>query len=263
VSLLPMSGPIRRALSLDDMTAVLAQIASATDLSQLLNVMVAAVYDTLLADIGLSLAGLPEGQQVDPRKLFIPTQQHTAIKTAVTNRVGAEVNQTELAIRLIDLLPSTYDDPSAPVPDLAATGAGPGGLQLALTREAVGVITAVGHHIQALARHYGPDSPEHVTAATTWLAALAQIISWSSGPRVRVDRDGALSLLVHTSGGYTFAVIFHGEARHCVAGDGCEALISDDGTVHGLYAHTRLADHEHEPSFGLDAPRPGHWSTHS
>ena len=31
----------------------------------------------------------------------------------------------------------------------------------------------------------------------------------------------------------------------------------------GPYAHTRLAVHEHEPSFGLDAPRPGHWSTHS
>ena len=262
MNLLPMSGPIRRALSLDEMTAILAQIAGAADLSQLLNVMVAAVYDTLLADIGLSLAGLPEGQQVDPRKLFIPTAQHTAIKTAVTRRADVEVNQTELAIRLIDLLPSTYDDPSAPVPDLAATGLGPGGLQLALTREAVGVITAAGHHIQALARYYGPDSHQHVTAATTWLAAVTQIISWSSGPRVRVDRDGTLSLLVHT-GAYTFAVIFHGDARHCIAGDGCEALISDDGTVHGPYAHTSLAVHEHEPSFGLDAPRPGHWSTHS
>lgn len=181
----------------------------------------------------------------------------------VTDRATAAGPQPALAISLIDLLPSTYDDPAAPVPDLTGTDHTPDGLQASLTREAVEVITAASHHIQALARHYGPASREHVTAATTWLSGLNQIISAISGPRVRVDRDGTLSLLVHTSGGYTFAVIFHGDARHCTAGDGCTALIADDGTVHAPHPTTTVAEHDHEPSFGLDAPRPGSWGVHS
>jgi hypothetical protein len=76
-------------------------------------------------------------------------------------------------------------------------------------------------------------------------------------------RDGDLSLLVHTSGGYTFAVIFHGDARHCTAGDGGTALIADDGTAHAPYATSAVADHDHEPSFGLETPRPGSWGVHS
>jgi hypothetical protein len=264
MNLLPMSAPIRRALSIDEMTAIIARITSAEDLTQLLPIVVVAVYDTLLADLGLSLNSLPKGQQVDPRKLLIPAQQWTAISTAVTDRAVSAGGQPALAMNLVDLLPSTYDDPAAPVPDLTGTDHGPDGLDVSLTREAVGVITAAGHHIQALARHYGRGSREHVTAATTWLSGLAQVISMSSGPRVRVVRDGTLSLLVHTSsGGYTFAVIFHGDARHCIAGDGCTALIADDGTVHAPYATTTVAEHDHEPSFPLDGPRPGSWGVHS
>jgi hypothetical protein len=260
---LPMSAPIRRALTVDELTAIIARITAAKDITQLLPIVVVAVYDTLLADLGLSLNALPKGQQLDPRKFLIPAQQWTAISTAVTNRTTFASGGPAPAMSLVDLLPSTYDDPTAPVPELAGTDHSPDGLEVSLTREAVGVITAAGHHIQALARHYGLGSREHVTAATTWLSGLNQIISMTSGPRVRVVRDGTLSLLVHTSGGYTFAVIFHGDARHCTAGDGCTALIADDGTVHAPYPTTTVADHDHEPSFPLDAPRPGSWGVHS
>jgi hypothetical protein len=263
MNLLPMGAPIRRALTIDEMTVILARITAVEDLTQLLPIVVTTVYDTLLADLGLSLNTLPKGQQLDPRKFLIPAQQWEAISTAVTNRATVAGGRPAPAMSLVDLLPSTYDDPAAPVPDLAGTDHTPDGLQVSLTREAVEVITAIGHHIQALARHYGPASREHVTAATTWLSGLSQIISASSRPRVRVVRDGTLSLLVHTSGGYTFAVIFHGDARHCTAGDGCTALIADDGTAHAPYPTTTVADHHHDPSFPLDAPRPGSWSVHS
>lgn len=79
---LPMSAPIRRALSIDEMTAVLARIAAVEDLTQLLDSVVATVYDTLLADLGLNLNALPQGQQLDPRKFLIPAQQWTAISGA-------------------------------------------------------------------------------------------------------------------------------------------------------------------------------------
>jgi hypothetical protein len=263
MNLLPMHAPIRRALTVDEMTAVLARIAGAEDATQLLPIVVVAVYDTLLADLGLSLNTLPEGQQLDPRKFLIPARQWEAITGTVTDRATAAASHPELAIDLINLLPGTYEDPAAPVPDLPGTGQRPDHLDISLTREAVEVITAAHHRIQALAAHYGPRSAEHVTAASTWLAGLAQVLSMSFGPQVRVVRDGNLSLLVHTLSGYTFAVVFHGDARHCIAGDGCTALIADDGTVHAPSATTTVAEHDHEPSFPLEAPRPGSWGVHS
>ena len=262
MNVLAMRAPLRRALTFDEMTAILTRIIAA-EFTTLLDVAVAAVYDALLADIGLSLAGLPAGQQVDPRKFLIPTRQWTAISTAITHRTAAEGRHHALAISLIDVLPSTYDDPAAPVPDLRDTRAWPGDLEVSLTREAVGVITAAGHRIQALARHYGQGSREHVTATTTWLTGLNQVFTASCGSRVRVVRDGALSLLVHASGGYTFAVIFHGDARRCIAGDGCTALIADDGAAHTPNPTSTSIAHQHEPSFPLDGPRPGSWSVHS
>jgi hypothetical protein len=57
-------------------------------------------------------------------------------------------------------------------------------------------------------------------------------------------------------------VIFHGDARHCTAGDGCTAVIADDGTVHAPYP-TTVAEHDHEPSFPPGVPRPGFWGVHS
>lgn len=261
MNLLPMSAPIRRALTIDELSAISARITAAEDSTQLLAIVVVAVYDTLLADLGLTLATLPEGQQLDPREFLIPAQQWEAITGAVTDRATTVGSHPALAMDLINLLPGTYDDPAAPVPDLPDHR--PEYLDLTLTRDAATVITAAGHHILALAAHYGPGSPQHVTAATTWLAGLAQVLSMSAGPQVRVVRDGHLSLLVRTASGYTFAVIFHGDVRRCTAGDGCTALIADDGTVHAPYPTMTVAAHDHEPSFPLEAPRPGSWSVHS
>lgn len=124
-NLLPMRAPIRRALTLDEMTAILTRI-NATGVTELLDVAVAAVYNALMADIGLSLDSLPTGQQVDPRNFLIPTRQWTAISTAITHRAAAAGSHHTPAISLIDVLPSTYDDPGAQVPDLEGSNAWPG-----------------------------------------------------------------------------------------------------------------------------------------
>jgi hypothetical protein len=108
MNLLPMSAPVRRALTVDEVTAIFARIAAAEDISQLLPIVVVAVYDTLLADLGLSLDTLP-GQQLDPRKFLIPAQQWEAITSAVTDRATALGSRPALAMDLINLLPGTYD----------------------------------------------------------------------------------------------------------------------------------------------------------
>ena len=83
------------------------------------------------------------------------------------------------------------------------------------------------------------------------------------GADTRVHRDGDLSLLVTTGSGFTYGLIFHGATRRCTAGDGCTATIADDGTAHPPWSTAVIADHVHQPSFPLDAPRPGSWSMHS
>jgi hypothetical protein len=263
MTLLPMSTPIQRALTPDELTAILDRIDAAEAPEQLLPITVRAVYDTLLADLGLSLNALPEGQQLDPRKFLIPTQQWKTIAGAVTDRATAWGIGAELAMDLINVLPGSYDDPAAPVPDRPHIDYRPEHLQVQLSREAVDVIAAANRHIQALATHYGPSSAQYLAAATSWLACLSQLLTMSFGPGLRIVRDGALSLLIHTSSGYTFAAIFHGDTRRCTAGDGCTALIADDGTAHAPFDTAVVADHDHRPSFSLDAPRPGSWSLHS
>ena len=80
------------------------------------------------------------------------------------------------------------------------------------------------------------------------------------GASARVSRDSDLSLLVNTSTGFTYGVIFHPDRRRCTQ-PGCTALIADDGT-----ARTRVMacpDENHTPSYPLDGPQPGTWSFHS
>jgi hypothetical protein len=255
--------PVRRAFSESELTAILGRIDAADSTGDLLAAVVNAVYDTLLADSGLTLKTLPDGHRIDPRQFQIPTSQWEAICGAVTDRAAAWGTGPELAMELINVLPSTYDNPAAPVPDLPRVDRRPDLLNLSVSRDAVDVITAATTHIQALAAHYGPASPQHLTAISSWVTALSRLLSLGFGADTRVHRDGTLSLLVNTGSGFTYGLIFHGTTRRCTAGDGCTATIDDDGTARPLWSTAVLADHIHQPSFPLDAPRPGSWSLHS
>ncbi|MFI6079244.1 hypothetical protein ACIA5C_47860 [Actinoplanes sp. NPDC051343] len=254
---------IRQALTRDQITAIVGRLDAVEAPGQLLPVAVRAVSDALLAHDGPSAHPLPAGQQLHLRGFAIPARQWEAITAAVTSRAAAWGIAVELALELINVLPGTYEDPDAPIPDLPRPDHRPDQLQVQLSRDAVDVIAAVRHHLQTLASYYGPQSAQHLAAATSWLSCLSQVLTMTFGPSVRVVRDGTLSLLMHTSSGFTFAAIFHGDARRCTAGDGCTALIADDGTAHAPFTTAAVADHQHRPSFALDAPRPGTWSLHS
>lgn len=260
---LPVLAPVRRALTAGELTAIIGRIDAAGSTGDLLAAVIHAVYDTLLADTGLTLTSLPDGQRIDPRQFQIPTSQWEAICGAVTDRAAAWGTGAELAMELVNVLPSTYDDPGAPTPQRPDIDRRPDLLHLEVSRDAVDVIAAATRHVQALAVYYGPASPEHQAAASSWLAALARLLSLGFGADTRVHRDGALSLLVTTGSGFTYGLIFHGVTRTCTAGDGCAATIADDGTTHRLWLGAVLAEHVHRPSFPLDGPRPGSWSFHS
>jgi hypothetical protein len=80
--------------------------------------------------------------------------------------------------------------------------------------------------------------------------------------KTHVACDGALSLYVSTGSGLVFGLIFHGAHRHCTAKD-CHTMIRDDGTCYPSHTDAPVLDHEHTPSYPLDAPQPGTWSFHS
>ncbi|GAA2349777.1 hypothetical protein [Dactylosporangium salmoneum] len=262
MTLLAMN-PIRRPLTETELATIVGRVDAADSTGEVLVAVVGAVYDALLADLGLSTATVPDGQQLDPSRFQIPSWQWQAITGAVIDRAAAWGTGPELAMELITMLPGTYDDPAALAPDLPRTDRRPDLLQLHITRDAVDVIAAATAHVQALATCYGPGSEQYLTASSSWLAALARLLSMTFGADTHVRRDGNLSLLAHTSSGFTYALVFHGATRRCAAGDGCTAAIADDGIAHAAHATAVLADHEHRPSFPLDAPRPGSWSFHS
>ncbi|GAA0908154.1 hypothetical protein [Virgisporangium aurantiacum] len=260
---LPTMDPVRRALTEAELTAIIGRIDAADSTAGLLAAVVRSVYNTLLAERGLTLTTLPDGHKIDPRQFHIPTSQWQAIAGAVTDRAAAWGTGPELAMELVNVLPSSYDDPAAPVPDTPRTDRRPDLLHLHISRDAVDVIAAATRHVQALAAHYGPASAEHLTASISWLAALSRLLSLGFGADTRVHRDGHLSLLATTGSGFTYGLIFHDATRRCIAGDGCAATIADDGTAHAPWSTAVIADHIHQPSFPLDAPRPGSWSMHS
>jgi hypothetical protein len=255
--------PVRRALTAAELTAIIDRVDAATSTGGLLAAVINAVYDTLLADHGLTLQSLPDGQQIDPRQFQIPTRQWQAICGAVTDRAAAWGTGPELAMELVNVLPSSYDDPAAPIPDRPHVDRRPDQLHLAVGRDAVDVIADATRHVQALAEHFGPASEEHLAASGSWLTALSRLLSMGLGADTRVHRDGHLSLIVTTGSGLTYGLIFHGATRRCTAGDGCAATIADDGSAHALWPAAAVAEHTHQPSFPLDAPRPGSWSMHS
>lgn len=94
----------------------------------------------------------------------------------------------------------------------------------------------------------------------SWQAQLSRLFSMSLGSAARVSRDDDLSLLVTTSTGFTYGLIFHPAHRRCLR-PGCTAVLPDDGTP--STAGPACPDGQHQPSFPLDGVKPGTWSFHS
>jgi hypothetical protein len=116
-------------------------------------------------------------------------------------------------------------------------------------------LTALGHQL-------GLDSDIYHRAATSWQWHLARLLSMRSGAETSIVAEGRLSLLVTNATGFVYAVIFHRDPRACTVVV-CPAVTGDDGIVSTTPTRPVAAEHEHGPSYPLDASTPGEWSAHS
>jgi hypothetical protein len=248
---------IRTTLNTHDLHRIHAAILDAADTRQLIETTLTILYDALAGDTGT------QARQIQPQRYAIPTSQWTAILTAVTNRAQAWGTATAVGLELaLNLMPGHYHDPDVPAPNLDLPDYRPTEHRLTITRSAVDVITAAEAHLDRLQTCYGPTSQTYQTALHSWHRGLAGLFSMNSGAHTQVSADGALSLFVHTAGGFVYGLIFHGTDRRCTT-DGCHALIDADGAARPACTGAMVLDHDHTPSYPVDAPRPGAWSFHS
>jgi len=256
------AGQHRRALSADDLHTIRQRITAAADTTGLLRDAVLAIYAGLLADTGRSLAELPAGQRLQPGDYAIPTTQWEAIVAAITHRAEAWGTGATLAVELVSVMPSSYDDPQVPAPDFGLRDYRPEIYNLRISCDAVDVIAACETHLQQLRAGFGATSAVYLDALHSWHRALAGLFSRHSGTDTTVSKDGPLSLLVRTAGGLVYAVIWHGTARRCTEAD-CDAVIDDDGSTRPGHSGGLVAEHRHRPSHPLGVAQPGQWSLHS
>jgi hypothetical protein len=254
----------RRALTRDELHRILAVIREATDTRQLRDTTLRTLYTILLADAGAPLDDLPDGQRINPGAFAIPTTQWQLILRAATNRAQEWGTAAEIGLELaLGLMPTHYDDPDTPVPEVTLPDYRPVEHIVTFDRAALDVIAAAEAYLAKLHTAYGATSSIYQQALVSWHRNLTAVLTMNTGPHTRVTWDGELSLFVRTSSGLVYGLIFHGATRHCTQ-PGCHTLIADDGTAHPAGGTgATVIDHHHAPSYPLGQPPPGTWSLHS
>jgi hypothetical protein len=159
---------VTRALTVAEMQTLLTAVRDATSTRDLLTVAVVDLFTILLAEEGKTLADVTPGNQLDPSRYAIPTAQWTALSTAIVDRAAQWGTSAALALQLVDTMPATYDDPTAPVPVMARVDYRPQVHTLEVSREAIDAIAAAERHIHALREFYGRDSDTHLDALHSW-----------------------------------------------------------------------------------------------
>jgi len=253
---------VRRALSDTELAGIFDAITAAGNTGDVLVATINGLYTALLADLGHTLDTLAPDQRVNPTDFAIPTSQWKAIAAAATNRADEWGTAPSISINLINTMPSSYDDPTIPDPTPQLPDRRPAIHHLRVSREATDVIAACTEHVTALGRQFGLDSDIYQRAATSWQWHLTRLFAMGSGADTFVTAEGHLSLLITTSSGLVWAVIFHRTRRVCTVA-GCPAVIGDDGTISATPTTPVVAEHEHQLSYPLDAAAPGEWSAHS
>lgn len=133
--------------------------------------------------------------------------------------------------------------------------------EFTVTRRAAETIQAMRNHVEKIGTDWGKASPEYQEALDSFARQVSTIFSNPIAPKTTVGKDGDLSLIV--SSGIVFGVIFHGTKRYCTTEE-CGAYLNDDGHAWTYDRERRpVLEHEHVPSYPLDAAQPGTWSFHS
>lgn len=134
-----------------------------------------------------------------------------------------------------------------------------------VTREAVTTISEMREHCIKLGAYWGQRSNECQEALLSFVGQIGMLIGNPLHEKTTITRDGDKSLYVAPTenAGIVFGVIWHGKKRHCTDPE-CHAWIDNDGTTWTWSTEKApILDHEHTPSYPLDAPQPGTWSFHS
>jgi hypothetical protein len=254
---------VRRALGLEEMTSIRRQIESADSGAAIVTTALGAVFTALLTPLGESLNDYNLDRKLDPARFAIPQTQWAAISDVCLAKADAYGARADVALDLINIMPSTYEDPKAIVPPTRRVDHRPYEHVLRVSREATDTIAAASHHCDQLATYFGADSSQYHDAVRSWQHCLSRLFSMGLGAELRVTREDELSLLVNSGTGFTYAIFFYPEARRC-SRTGCSAVIDDDGRAHSYVAGEHMcAEGQHDPSYPLDAPQPGRWSLHS
>jgi hypothetical protein len=253
----------KRPLTAEEIQRVVDAINGATTSAELIHAAVRTIFTALLSGTGGRWEDFSAEQRLNPTDYAIPKSQLDALLGVITSRADQWGTSVQLALHLINVLPSWYDDPTIPAPVIAAQDRRPYLHDIHISREAVDVIATCEHHLGRLGSYYGWESGTYRTALASWHRHLAGLFAMRSGADTRVAVEGRLSLFVSTDSGYVYAIIWHGVSRRCTV-DGCRATISDDGTAQTATAGANPApEHQHQPSYPLDAPQPGEWTAHS
>jgi hypothetical protein len=254
---------VHRALSPAELTSTLEAVHAANSTKEILATVFHSVFSALLATVGESLDDYGPDHKLDPTAYAIPSAQWMAIVDACQARADAFGTRPDVAMALVDWMPASYDDPTVTVPDRPAIDHRPYEHMLSVSREATDEIAAASQRCDQIGAYFGVDSPQYLDAVRTWQRGICAVFSMTFGATTRVTRDGALSLLVHSSSGFTYALIFHPVPRICTE-PGCSAMIDDSGKARPSRAGGALCpDERHRPSYPLDAPQPGTWTLHS
>jgi hypothetical protein len=254
---------VQRALTSAELASIAAAINAASSGPEIVAAVVTTVFTVLLGTLGERLDDYGPDRTLAPGSFAIPASQWTAITEMAMARAARFGGPMSIELDLVNVMPATFEDPSAPVPDERPVDQRPYEHVLTVSREAADVIAAASRRCADLGSYFGADSREYREAAGSWQRQLSQLFSMNFGSQTRVSRDGNLSLLVRTASGLVYGIFFHRTPRRC-ARDGCSVLIDDDGTARPAWADAPACpDEQHAPSYPLDAPHPGIWSFHS
>jgi hypothetical protein len=254
---------VRRALSQTELTSIVDAVHAAKGTEEIFATVFHRLFSALLETVGESLDDYGPTRKIDPTAYAIPVAQWTAIADACQARADAFGTRAEVALVLADWMPASYDDPTVTVPARPAIDHRPYEHMLTVSREATDEIAAASQRCDQLGAYFGVDSPYYLDAVRTWQRGICAVFSMTFGATTRIMRDGPLSLLVHSSSGFTYALIFHPVPRICTE-PGCSAPIDDAGNARPPRIGAVLcSDGRHRPSYPLDAPKPGTWALHS
>jgi hypothetical protein len=109
----PVAGdPIRRVLTTGELLDLYAAIDHATTTGALVTAVITGLYTVLLENTGRSID--QPGDPIDPTSFAIPAAQWQALADAATNRAQAWGTAAQVGLELVNLMPSSYEDPDLP-----------------------------------------------------------------------------------------------------------------------------------------------------